>query len=54
MLQVIPSFITNNSKNSLFISVNKNENYIVCKEYCIVHDDDNICFQPICRYQVFA
>ena len=31
MLQVIPSFYTEYSKNSLFISANTYENYIVSK-----------------------
>ena len=39
MLQVIPSFHTSYSKNSLFISANIYENYIVSKEYCIARHD---------------
>ena len=50
MLQVIPSFFTKYSKNSLFISVNTYKNYIVCKEYCIARHDDKMCFLPNCRY----
>ena len=50
MLQVIPSFYTNYSKNSLFISANTYEKYIVSKEYCIAGHDDKMCFLPNCRY----
>ena len=52
MLQVIPSFYTNCSKNSLFISANTYEKYIVSKEYCIARHDDKICFLPKCRYHI--
>ena len=51
MLQVIPSFYTNYSKNSLFISANTYEKYIVSKEYCIARDDHKMCFLPKCRSQ---
>ena len=50
MLQVIPSFYTNYSKNSLFISANTYEKFIVSKEYCIANHDDKMCFLPNCRY----
>ena len=50
MLQVIPSFYTNYSKNSLFISANTYEKFIVSKEYCIAGHDDKLCFLPNCRY----
>ena len=39
-------------KNSLFISVNTYENYIVSKEYCFARHDDKMCFLPNCRYHV--
>ena len=52
MLQVIPSFYTNYSKNILFISANTYENYIVSKEYCIARQDDKMCFLPNCRYHI--
>ena len=52
MLQVIPSFFTNCSKNSLFISANTYEKYIVSKEYCIARHDDMMCFLPNCRYHI--
>ena len=52
MLQVIPSFYTIYSKNSLFISANTYENYIVSKEDCIVRHDDKICILPNCRYHI--
>ena len=35
LLQVIPSFYTNYSKNSLFISANTFENYIVSKNFVL-------------------
>ena len=52
MLQVIPSFYANYSKNSLFISVNTYENYIVSKEHCLASHDDKMFFLPNCRYHV--
>ena len=53
LLQVIPSFDTNYSKNSLFISANTYEKYNVSKEYCVACHDDKICFLPNCRYHNF-
>ena len=53
MLQVIPSFYTNYSKNSLFISANTHENSIVSTEYCNARHDDNMCLLPNCRYHNF-
>ena len=35
LLQVIPSLHTNYSKNSLSISANTVEKYIVSEEYCV-------------------
>ena len=52
MLQVIPSFYTNYSKNSFFISANTYEKFIVSEEYCIARHDDMMCFLPICRYHI--
>ena len=52
MLQVIPSFYTNYSKNSLFISANTYEKYIVSKEYCIARHNDKMCFLPNCIYHI--
>ena len=52
MLQVIPSFYTIYSKNSLFISANTYEKQIVSKEYCISGHDDKMCFLPNCRYHI--
>ena len=40
------------SNNSLFISANTYENYIVSKEYCIGCHDDKMCFLPNCRYHI--
>ena len=52
MLQVIGSFYRNYSKNSLFISANTYEKYILSKEYCIARHDDKICFLPNCRCHI--
>ena len=52
MLQAIPSFDTNYSKNSLFISANTYEKYFVNEEYCIARHDDKMCFLPNCRYHI--
>ena len=52
MLQVIPSFYTKFSKNSLFISANTYEKYIVSKKYCIARHDDKICFLISCRCHI--
>ena len=52
MLQMIPSFYTIYSKNSLFISANTYEKFIVSKDYCIVRHDDKMCFLPKCRYHI--
>ena len=52
MLQVIPSFYTNYSKDSLFISANTYEKFIVSKEHCIARHDDKLCFLPNCRYHI--
>ena len=51
-LPVIPSFYTNYSENSLFISANTYEKFIVSKEYCIARHDDKMCFLPNCRYHI--
>ena len=53
MLQVIPSFYTSYSKNSLFVSANTYEKLNVIIEYCIVRHDDKMCFLPKCRYHIF-
>ena len=52
MLQVILSFYTNYSRNSLFISANTYEKYNLSKEYCIARHDDKLCFLPNCRYHI--
>ncbi len=46
------SFYTTYSKNSLFISANTYEKFIVSKEYCIARHDDTMCFLPNCRYHI--
>ena len=51
-LQVIPSFYTKISKNSLFVSANTYENYIVSIQYCFARHDDKMCFPPNCRYHI--
>ena len=52
MLQANPSFYTKLSEKSLFISANTDENFIVCKDYCIAHHDDKTCFLPSCKYHI--
>ena len=52
MLEVSPSFYTNYSTSSLFISANTYEKYIVSKEYCIARHHDKRCFLPKCRYHI--
>ena len=52
MLQANPGFYTIYSENSLLISANTYEKYIVSKEYCIAHHDDKICLLPNCRYHI--
>ena len=47
-LQMIPSFYTNFSKNSLFTSANTYEKFFVSKKYCIARHDDKMCFLPNC------
>ena len=50
IVQVIPSFYSNYSKNSFFLSANTYEKNIVSKEYCIARHDEKMCFLPNCRY----
>ena len=52
MLQVILSFYTNYSRNSLFISANKCEEYFLSKEYCIACHYDRMCLLPNSRYHI--
>ena len=39
-------------KISLFVSSNTYEKHIVCKDYCIAHHNDKLCFLPNCRYHL--
>ena len=52
MLPVVPSFYTNQSKNSFFFSANTYEKFFVSNENCIARHDDNMCFLSICRYHI--
>ena len=52
ILQVIPSLFAKFSKNSLFNSAKKYKNYIVSKDYCIAHQDAEMCFLPNCKYHI--
>ena len=54
MLQTIPTFYTKLSGKSLFISAITYEKFIVCKDYCIAHHDDNTCFLPSCKYHILV
>ena len=50
MLQTIPSFYAKILEKSFFISAKTCEKYIVCKNYCIAHLDDQTCSLPTCKY----
>ena len=52
MLQTIPSFYAKISGKSLFFSARTYEKYIVCKDYCIAHQDDKTCSLPACKYHI--
>ena len=39
-------------KNTLFISANTYEKYIVSEEYCTAHHDDKMGFLPNCTYHI--
>ena len=52
MLQSIPSFYAKNSEKSLFISATTYEKYIVCKDYCIAHHKEKMCFLTVCKYHI--
>ena len=54
LLEGIPSFYTNCSKNKLFISATTYETYSVCKGYCIARHDDKMCFLLNCRYHIIV
>ena len=41
-------------KNTIFISANTFEKYIICKNYCIAQHDDKMCFLPSCRYDILT
>ena len=52
MLQAKPSFYAKISEKSFFISASTYEKFIVCKDYCIAHHDDKMCFLPSCKYHI--
>ena len=52
MLQVIPSFYTNFSRSSLFISANKYEKHFASTEYCFASHDDKFCSLPNSRCRI--
>ena len=52
MLQSIRSFYAKVSEKSLFLSAETNEKFIVCKDYCIAHYDDQTCFLPACKNHI--
>ena len=52
MLQVMSSFITTYSNNSLLVSANTYEKNILSKEYCTACHDDKMCFQPYRRHHI--
>ena len=47
------SFYTTYSKNSLFISVNTYEKYIVSEDNCFARHDEKMCFLLNFRYHIF-
>ena len=52
MLQTIPSLYAKISVKNLFISATTYEKYLVCKDYCIAHHNENTCFLPTCKYHI--
>ena len=52
MLQKVPSFYTKLSEKGFFVSAITYEKYIVCKDYCITHHNENTCFLPACKYHI--
>ena len=50
MLQTIPSFYKKLSEKILLISAKIFEKYIVCKDYCMAHQNDKTCFLPAWKY----
>ena len=52
MLQAKPSFNAKFSEKSFFISASTYEKFIVCKDYCIAHHDNKMCFLPSCKYHI--
>ena len=47
MLQMIPTFNANCSKNKPFLSANTYEKYVVCNYYCVACHDAEVCFLPV-------
>ena len=52
LLQMIPSFYTNFSQNTMFVFANTYKNYSMSEKDCIVLHDDKVCFLPNCRYHI--
>ena len=52
MLQTIPSFYAKNWEKNLCNSAKTYEKNIVCKDYCIAHNDDKTCCLPACEYHI--
>ena len=52
MIQAIGSFYPESSEKRLFVSAKTYENYLLSKEHCIAHHDDNMCFLINCRYHI--
>ena len=52
MMHVILGICADYSESCLFISANAYEKYIVCKDFCIYHHHDKLCFLPICRSHI--
>ena len=47
-----PQLYAKSSEKSLFISATPYEKYIVCRDYCIAHHNEETCFLPTCEYHI--
>ena len=52
MLQTMPSSYAKISEKSLFIAATTYEKNIVCKDYCIAHHNEKMCFLPAYKYHI--
>ena len=52
MLQAIPSFFAGHSENSLFISSDNYDNFLVTRDYCVAAHDSTFCSLKHCQYHI--